>query len=159
MRSTSASRIAVGRDVCPLSRTPIALTAPHHPRSHITSDACGCQLAHTPHVRSHPLFVAAAALFTAIASGVYLIVIGAAQAAERPKQPLAAADASAKQKRPSFFLQSAEKAALNTISESLRSTIIHRGYDLSNVTPRCLPPLVLVGGLWAGANVACPDMT
>ena len=75
-----------------------------------------------------------AAVFTAIAALVYFIVDRAAKAAARPEKPLAAGDVAADEakKRPSFFLQSAEKAALGVLAETLRTTIMHRGYDLSN---------------------------
>lgn len=71
---------------------------------------------------------------TAVAALVYWLVdVLARQAAavERPPKPLAELDAE-KRKRPSFFLQSAEKAALDALTETFRATIIHRGYDLSN---------------------------
>jgi len=58
------------------------------------------------------------------------------KAAARPDKPLAAGDAAADaarlKKRPSLLLQSAERAALDVLTETLRTTVMQRGYELSN---------------------------
>lgn len=73
-----------------------------------------------------------AAVFTTLAAALYLLTDQLNASLHRRPRPLADADSAAK--RPSSALSSSQKLALDELMNSLRTTIIVRGYDLANPT-------------------------